>query len=204
VATGFYDLPRLLHIPGENLPKVKHYYDDAHPYVGQKVLVIGGANSACDVALETYYKGAEVTMAIREDTIYEKVKYWIRPNIVNRIEEGAIKAFFNTLVKEIRPKGVLLQSPEGIILLENDFVLAMTGYRPDYPFFEKLGLQFLDDRYRTPVMDPETYETNMQNVYFAGVIQAGLHTSKLFIENTRHHGEVIIADIAKKRARVKC
>jgi len=203
VATGFYDLPNLLHIPGENLAKVKHYYDDAHPYVGQKVLVIGGANSACDVALETYYKGAEVTMAIREEKIYEKVKYWIRPNIVNRIEEGSIKAYFNTLVKEIRPKEVLLQSPQGLIQLENDFVLAMTGYQPDYPFFEKLGLQFLDDVHRTPIMNPETYETNLPNVYIAGVIQAGMQTSKLFIENTRHHGEVIIAAIAKKRAMVK-
>ncbi|RMF22050.1 MAG: YpdA family putative bacillithiol disulfide reductase, partial [Bacteroidetes bacterium] len=131
VATGYYDTPRLMNVPGEDLPKVKHYYDDAHPYIGQKVLVVGAANSACDVALETWYKGAEVTMAIRESTIYEKVKYWIRPNIENRIKEGSIKAHFNTVVREIREKEVDLLTPEGPLTLENDFVLAMTGYQPN-------------------------------------------------------------------------
>lgn len=199
VATGFYDKPRMMGVPGEDLPKVKHFYDEAHPYVGQKVLVVGAANSACDVALETFYKGAEVTMAIREAGIYEKVKYWIRPNIENRIKEGSIRAFFNTKVKEIRPHEVLLQTPEGEVVLENDFVLAMTGYQPDYEFLEKLGIEFQDDKDRTPVMNEETFESNLPGVYLAGVIQAGLNTSKLFIENTRHHGERIVGEILRSR-----
>jgi thioredoxin reductase (NADPH) len=198
VATGFYDVPRLMNVPGEDLPKVKHFYDEAHPYVGQKVLVVGAANSACDVALETYYKGAEVTMCIREGSIYENVKYWIRPNIENRIKEGSIKAHFHSVVKEIRPHEVVLTTPDGEVTLENDFVLAMTGYQPDYVFLEKLGIQFNDDEQRTPVMDAETFESNLPGVYLAGVVQAGLNTSKLFIENTRHHGEVIIRNIIGK------
>ncbi len=198
IATGYYDTPRLLNVPGEDLPKVKHYYDEVHPYIKQKVLVIGAANSACDVALETFYKGAEVTMAIRESEIYPKVKYWIRPNIENRIKEGSIKAYFNTVVKEIRPKEVVLSGPDGEFTIENDFVLAMTGYKPDYSFLEKLGLKFRDDESRTPVFDPDTLETSLPNVYIAGVVCAGLSTSKLFIENTRHHGEVIIKDIKGK------
>ena len=198
VATGYYDTPRLLNIPGEDLPKVKHYYDEVHPYINQKVLVIGAANSACDVALETYYKGAEVTMAIREAEIYPKVKYWIRPNIENRIKEGSIKAHFNTIVTEIRPKEVLLSGPEGVFSIPNDFVLAMTGYQPDFPFLRSLGLQFSEDEHQIPRFNPETFETNLSNVYIAGVICAGLQTSKLFIENTRHQGEVIIRDIVKK------
>ncbi|MCC6727335.1 MAG: YpdA family putative bacillithiol disulfide reductase [Saprospiraceae bacterium] len=196
VATGFYDVPRLMNVPGEDLPKVKHFYDEAHPYVGQRVLVVGAANSACDVALETYYKGAEVTMCIREGGIYEKVKYWIRPNIENRIKEGSIKAFFNSTVKEIQPEAVLLTTPDGEVRLENDFVLAMTGYQPDFVFLEKLGIQFNDDAQRTPMMNPDTFESNLPGVYLAGVVQAGLDTSKLFIENTRHHGEVIVRQLA--------
>jgi len=197
VATGFYDQPRLMNVPGEELPKVKHFYDEAHPYVGQKVLVVGAANSACDVALETFYKGAEVTMAVRESGIYEKVKYWIRPNIENRIKEGSIRAFFNTSVREIRPREVLLDTPDGEVVLENDFVLAMTGYQPDYGFLEKIGIEIQSDENRTPVMDEETFESNLPNVYLAGVVQAGLNTSKLFIENTRHHGERIVAGVAR-------
>jgi len=195
IATGFYDVPRLMNVPGEDLPKVKHFYDEAHPYVGQKVLVVGAANSACDVALETYMKGAEVTMCIRENGIYENVKYWIRPNIENRIKEGSIKAFFNSTVKEIRPHEVVLTTPDGEVTLENDFVLAMTGYQPDYAFLEKLGIEFNADGQRTPVMNAETFESNLPGVYLAGVVQAGLNTSKLFIENTRHHGEVIVREV---------
>lgn len=198
VATGFYDKARRMNVPGEDLPKVKHFYDEAHPYIGQKVLVVGAANSACDVALETWSKGAEVTMAIREDRIYEKVKYWIRPNIENRINEGSIRAWFNTLVKEIRPTEVVLQTPDGEVVLENDFVLAMTGYQPDYLFLKTIGIEWQEDENRTPIMNPETFESNLPHVYLAGVVQAGLNTSKLFIENTRHHGEVIIAQILKK------
>ncbi len=199
IATGYFDTPRLLHIPGENLPKVKHYYDDPHPYVGQNVLVIGAANSACDVALETYYKGAKVTMAIREPEIYPRVKYWIRPNIENRIKEGSIKAHFNTTVSKITETSVTLQTPEGELNIENDYVLAMTGYKPDFKFLEKLGIAFQNDELHTPIFNPDTLESNLSNVYIAGVINAGLHTSKLFIENTRHHGELIIKNILSKK-----
>ena len=198
VATGFYDTPRLLHVPGENLPKVKHFYDDAHPYVGQKILVVGAANSGCDVALETYYKGAEVTMAVRKSEIYPKVKYWIRPNIENRIKEGAIKAYFDTKLLEIRAKEVVLDTPKGQITIENDFVLAMTGYQPNYPFLESLGITFTKDEFRLPIYNEATLETELPNIYVAGVIAAGMQTSKLFIENTRHHGELIIQSILKK------
>ncbi len=195
IATGYYDVPRMLNVPGEDLPKVKHYYDDAHPYIGQKVLVIGAANSACDVALETWQKGAEVTMAVREEMLYQRVKYWILPNIENRIKEGSIQAHFKTTVKEILPKAVVLNTPEGEQTIENDFVLAMTGYKPDYKFLKKLGVQFSDDENQTPILNPQSFESNLKNVYLAGVIQSGLHTSKLFIENTRHHGETIVQSI---------
>ena len=200
VATGYYDTPRLLNVPGEDLPKVRHYYDEAHPYIGQQILIVGAANSACDVALETYLKGAHVTMAVREDHIYEKVKYWIRPNIENRIKEGSIKAYFNTLVKAIRPEEVVLATPDGEVTIANDFVLAMTGYQPNYPFLESLGLAFDDSPQRLPLHDPETLESNLPDVYLAGVLLAGLSTSKLFIENTRHHGALIVQQIRRRIA----
>ena len=193
IATGYYDTPRFLGVPGEDLPKVKHYYDDAHPYIGQKVLVIGAANSACDVALETWQKGAaEVTMVIRESEIYPKVKYWIRPNVENRIKEGSIKAYFNTTVQAIHPDRVDLLGPEGPFTLENDFVLAMTGYQPNYPLLEQLGVTFTQGEDALPVYDPETLETEQARVYIAGVVCAGRQTSKLFVENTRHHGQLIV------------
>lgn len=203
IATGYYDTPRLLNVPGENLLKVKHYYDDAHIYVGQKILVVGAANSACDVALETFYKGAEVTMAIRESEIYPKVKYWIRPNIENRIKEGSIKAYFNTFVKDIQPKTVTLVSQEGELTIENDFVLAMTGYLPNYNLLERLGIEIPAEEPRIPIHDADTLETNLPNVYLAGVLCAGMQTSKLFIENTRDHGDRIIQNILKKRELVE-
>tara|TARA_R110002020_G_scaffold293535_5_gene509168 strand:- start:87675 stop:88649 length:975 start_codon:yes stop_codon:yes gene_type:complete len=196
ISTGFYDTPRKLNIPGENLPKVKHFYDSPHPYVNQKVLVIGAANSACDVALETYYKGAEVTMAIRENEIYPNTKYWIKPNIENRIKEGAIKAYFNTIVKEIRPNTVVLVTPDGEVELENDFVLAMIGYTPNYELFEKLGLPIDEENHKSPIHNPDTLETPLKNVYVAGVINSGMQTSKLFIENTRVHAEMIMEHLA--------
>lgn len=198
VATGFYDTPRLMNVPGEHLPKVKHFYDEAHHYVGQKIVVVGAANSGCDVALETYYKGADVTMVVRKDTIYEKVKYWIKPNIENRIKEGSIKAHFNSTVKEIKEKHVIINTPDGEIILENDFVLAMTGYMPDFNFMKKLGIEINNDELQKPKMNEDTFESNLPNVYLAGVIQAGLHTSKLFIENTRHHGEVIVGEVMRR------
>lgn len=199
VATGFYDTPRLLKVPGENLPKVKHYYDDAHPYIGQKVLIIGGANSGCDVALETWQKGAEVTMAIRKPELYDRVKYWILPNIQNRIKEGSIKAYFNTIVKEIKEDSVILENADnGIFEIENDYVLAMTGYKPDYDLLERLGIPISDDEDRVPLYDEETLESPIGGVYFAGVLNAGMMTSKLFIENTRHHGEVVVRGLESK------
>ena len=198
VATGFYDTPRLLNIPGESLPKVKHFYDDPHPYVNQKIVVIGSANSACDVALETYYKGAEVTMVIRESEIYPKVKYWIRPNIINRIKEGAIKAYFNSTVTEITEHQVRINTPDGPLTIENDFVLAMTGYKPNYALFEALGIDVSEDELKVPVHNAETLETNLPNVYVAGVINSGMQTSTLFIENTRVHSEMIIKAIQAK------
>ena len=199
VATGFYDTPRMLNIPGEDLKKVKHFHDDPHPYVDQKVLVIGAANSACDVALETYYKGADVTMAIRESEIYPKVKYWIRPNIENRIKEGSIKAYFNTSVTAIRPNEVVLQTADGQVVLENDFVLAMTGYMPNYQLFESLGIPVSTDEYRIPLHNEKTLETELSGVYVAGVINAGMQTSKLFIENTRVHSRLIVQSILSKK-----
>ena len=199
IATGYYDKPRLLGIKGENLPKVKHYYDEAHHYIGQKVAVIGGANSACDVALETWSKGAHVTMIVREAHLYQNVKYWILPNIENRIKEGALKAYFNSVVTEIRETEIDIKTPEGQKTIENDYVLAMTGYMPDYNFLKNMGVNILDNEMQTPVFNPETLETNLENVYVAGVINAGLATSKLFIENTRDHGDIILQAISSKR-----
>ena len=203
VATGFYDTPRLLNIPGESLPKVKHFYDDPHPYVNQKIVVIGSANSACDVALETYYKGAEVTMVIREPEIYPKVKYWIRPNIINRIKEGAIKAYFNSTVTEITENEVHINTPDGPLTIDNDFVLAMTGYQPNYALFEALGIDISEDELKVPVHHADTLETNLPNVYVAGVINSGMQTSTLFIENTRVHSEMIIKAIQAKNPSLK-
>ncbi len=198
VATGFYDTPRLLGVPGEDLPKVKHYYDDPHAYINQDVLVIGAANSACDAALECWRKGARVTMAIRSASIYDRVKYWIRPDIENRIKEGSIIAHFNTTVTAIHPTSVDLKTPEGPLRIANDFVLAMTGYLPNYALFERLGLPVETDDACKPIFDPETLQTQLPGVYLAGVACAGQETSKLFIENTRDHGERIITHLQTK------
>ncbi len=200
VVTGFYDLPKRLNIPGGNLPKVKHYYDDWHPYIGQKVVVVGAANSACDVALELYHKGAEVTMVVRKDSISPRVKYWIKPNIENRIKEGSISAFFNSNIAEIKEGEVTIKTPEKTVTLENDFVLAMTGYLPDYDFFKKIGMKFHDDASETPIYNEETLETNVPNLYIAGVVNAGKHTSKFFIENTREHAAIILKDILERKS----
>lgn len=197
LATGFYDIPVLMKVPGEDLAKVKHYYDEAHHYLGQKVLVIGAANSACDVALETWQKGAEVTMAVRGPELYERVKYWILPNIKNRIKEGSIEAHFNTVVKRIDHSTVTLYNKEkGEFTIENDFVLAMTGYTPDYSLIKILGIDIASDEYDTPVFNEETLETNRKNIYIAGVINGGRKTNRYFIENTRHHGDVIINQLS--------
>jgi thioredoxin reductase (NADPH) len=198
VCSGFFGKAVPMNVPGEDLAKVRHYYDEAHPYIGQKVLVVGAANSACDVALETYQKGADVTMCVRSDHIYDRVKYWIKPNIENRIKEGSIKAYFNTVVKEIRPRDVILDTPEGLIVLENDFVLAMTGYQPDYGLLSSVGIQIRSDEFQTPIFNEETLETSLPNVYLAGVICGGLKTNELFIENSRVHAQTIISDISGK------
>lgn len=196
IATGFYDLPFLLNVPGEELPKVKHYYDEPHPYFGQKIIVVGAANSAVDVALETYRKGAEVTMVVREPEINQRVKYWVRPDIENRIKESSIDAYFESSILEIRPNTVDINTPSGKRTLENDFVLAMTGYQPDFSFLLSLGVQIGKDEMQTPSHNPETMESNVSGIYLAGVICGGLQTNKWFIENSRVHAAVIMEQIA--------
>ncbi len=197
LSLGFYDLPYLLHVPGEDLPKVRHYYSEPHPYFGQKIIVVGAANSAVDVALETWRKGADVTMVIREDSIRESVKYWVRPDIENRIKEGSIKSYFNSSVKRITHKTVEIETQQGDVTLENDFVLAMTGYQPPFYFMTACGIHFHTDKFHTPIYDEQTMETNVPNVYLAGVICGGLKTNKWFIENSRVHAEMIINKLRK-------
>jgi thioredoxin reductase (NADPH) len=198
LALGFYDLPYLLNVPGEDLPKVKHYYDEPHPYFRQKVVVVGAANSAVDVALETWRKGAEVTMVIREPAIRDSVKYWVKPDIENRIKDGEIKAHFNSHLTLITPKTVHISGPEGEKVIENDFVLAMTGYQPPFAFMQGCGIQFRDDADHTPVYDEKTMETSVPGLYLAGVVCGGLKTNKWFIENSRVHATLIIADLVPK------
>jgi len=195
VATGFYGLPRLLDIPGESMPKVKHYYDEAHPYIGRDIIIIGGANSACDVALETYQKGANVTMVVRKPELTDRVKYWILPNIKNRIEEGSIKCYFSSTVTKIKEESVTIQTPDGRIQLKNDFVLAMTGYTPDYKLLKSLNIKIDTDEYQTPIYNEETFESSLPNVYLTGVVNGGLKTNRFFIENTRHQADVIVERI---------
>jgi len=198
VATGFYDTPRPLGVPGEELSKVRHYYDDPHAYIRQNVLVVGAANSAADAALECYRKGANVTMAVRGAEISSRVKYWVRPDIENRIREGSIAAHFNTTVTAIRPHEVDLRTPTGALTIANDFVLAMTGYTPNYELFEALGLEIGDDEACKPVFNPDTLETSLPGVYMAGVACGGLATASLFIENTRDHGDIIVNNIGSR------
>lgn len=195
VATGFYDTPNWMQIPGEDLPKVRHYYEDPHPYIDQKVLVVGARNSACDAALELHQKGASVTMVIRGGEIHPNVKYWIRPNIINRIAEGSIPAYFHTNLLEIKETEVLLGGPQGTFYLPNDFVLAMTGYQPNYSLLHRLGISCAADDTGIPEHHPETLETNLPGVFLSGVICGGRKTSTYFIENTRDQGELIIQRI---------
>jgi thioredoxin reductase (NADPH) len=201
LALGFYDLPYLLNVPGEDLPKVKHYYDEPHPYYAQKIVVVGAANSAVDVALETFRKGAAVTMVIREKTIRESVKYWVRPDIENRIAEGSITAYFESEVLRIDPTNVVIKTPQGEKTLENDFVLAMTGYQPPFAFMRACGITFHDDPFHTPVYDEDTMETTVENLYLAGVMVGGLKTNKWFIENSRVHAVMILDALKKKLGR---
>jgi thioredoxin reductase (NADPH) len=195
ISTGFYDIPNMLNIPGEDLPKVRHYYKDPHFYTKQHVIVVGANNSSVDVALETYRKGAQVSMVIRESEIGERVKYWVRPDIVNRIKEGSIKAYFNSSLAEIRENEVDIIGPDGKITIQNDFVLAMTGYQPDLSFLKKLGINISKDEQQIPEHDSETMETNMKGIYLAGVICGGMNTHAWFIENSRVHAEKIIKQL---------
>lgn len=197
VCTGFYDLPNLMNIPGEDLPKVRHYYKDPHFYSKQKVLIVGANNSSVDAALETYRKGAEVTMVIRNKQIGERVKYWVRPDIVNRIQEGSIKAYFNSSLNAISEHEVDIATPEGNISIPNDFVLAMTGYKPDFSFLKKLGIKLSEDDLQLPEHNSETMETNIKGLYLAGVVCGGMNTHKWFIENSREHGSRIVDSIKK-------
>lgn len=197
VATGFYDIPNTLDVPGEDLEKVSHYYNNPHYYAGQKVVVVGASNSAIDAALECWRKGAEVTLVVRGPEIGQRVKYWVRPDIINRIEEGSIKAYFNSTVKAIYPESIDIETEGKTISIPNDFVLALTGYKPNFNFLEKLGINISDDAKRLPEYDQETMETNIKNLYLAGVICGGMETHKWFIENSRIHAKMIVANILR-------
>ena len=201
VATGFYDIPVMLNVEGENLPKVKHYYHDPHYYAFQKIVVVGANNSAVDVALETWRKGAEVTMVIRESEIGQRVKYWARPDIINRIKEGSITAYLDSNIHGITPGTVSINTPDGIVEIANDFVLAMTGYKPNFSMLKQLGVELADDDSRQPTYNPETMETNQPNVYLAGVVCGGMNTHKWFIENSRVHADMIVKSIVDKDGR---
>jgi thioredoxin reductase (NADPH) len=198
IATGFYDIPYLLNVPGEQLPKVKHYYKDPHFYAFQKVIVVGAQNSAVDAALETWRKGAEVTMVIRGTEVGKRVKYWVRPDIENRIKEGSIKAYYNSSVKTIREHEVEINTPEGLVTIANDWVLSMTGYQPDLAFLKTIGVELCADDTCKPTYDEETHETNRKNIFLAGVICGGMNTHRLFIENSREHAVKIIDTISKR------
>ena len=197
LATGYYDVPNLLHVPGEDLPKVIHYYKEAHPYYNQDVAVIGAKNSAAIAALELFWTGARVTLIHRGGEISEKVKYWIRPNIENRIKNGEIKAYFHSKVVEIRPDSLVLDTPEGKVILRNDFLFALTGYSPDLQFLNSVGVT-LDPTTQRPRTNAATLESETPGIYLAGVIVAGMHTNEVFIENGRFHGQQIADDIAQK------
>jgi thioredoxin reductase (NADPH) len=197
VATGYYDLPNPLAIPGEDLPKVMHYYNEPHPYYDTDVLVIGAKNSAAIAALELWRRGARVTLVHRGPAIHKNVKYWIKPDIENRIANGEVSAYFNTSVEEILPETVRIRTLEGEKVLKNDFVFALTGYHPDYEFLRKLGIQLTEPELR-PACNPQTFESNVPGIYVAGVIVAGSRTSEIFIENGRFHGGQIAADLRVK------
>ena len=202
LATGFYDLPYLLHVPGEDLPKVKHYYDEPHPYYDMDVVVVGAANSAVDVALEVYRKGAKsVTMVVREEEINPRVKYWVRPDIDNRIKEGSITAYFESNITKIEEHSIDIQTPKEHLTIPNDFVLAMTGYQPDFAFLKHIGVEIGKDEFKTPIYDQTTMQTNVAGVYLAGVICGGLKTNAWFIENSREHADMIIQDITNLTSR---
>ncbi len=195
IATGFYDIPNLLNVPGEELPKVSHYYKEPHFYSKQNVAVIGASNSSTDAALECWRKGANVTLIIRGDEVGSRVKYWVRPDIINRIEEGSITAYYNATVKEITQNKILINTKKGTEVLDNDYVLALTGYRPDFKFLNLLNVELSKDEKKLPQYNPDTMETNVSGVYLAGVVCGGMETHKWFIENSRVHAKLIMQDI---------
>ena len=198
ICTGFYDIPYLLNIPGEELDKVLHYYNESHPYYKMNIAIVGAGNSAVDVALDTYRKGAKsVTMIIREKEIGKNIKYWVKPDIINRIESEEIKAFYESEIVEIKEKTIIVKSSSGQEEIDNDFVLAMTGYQPNYDILKKLGVKINNDEFKTPVFNEQTMETNVTGVFLAGVICGGLKTNKWFIENSRDHSEKILNSIIK-------
>jgi len=201
LATGYYDRPNYLNVPGEDLPKVIHYYKEAHPYYAHDVLVVGGKNSAAIAALELFWTGARVTMVHRHPALHNNIKYWIKPNIENRIKAGEVKAFFDSSVVSIEPDAVHLMTPQGPVRLKNDFVFAMTGYRPDTEFLARHGIHF-DETSQRPRLNPDTLESERPGVYLAGVLVAGMHTNEIFIENGRFHGRQIADDVALKLDRV--
>lgn len=198
LATGFYDLPNLMNVPGEDLPKVQHYYKEPWPYINSKVLVVGGANSAVDAALETWRKGAEVSMVLLEEEVDQNVKYWVRPDIMNRIKEGSITAYTKSRIKEITEHEVIISTSDGEVTIENDFVLAMTGYKPNFALLDQLGVELSLDEKRQPCYDQTNQESNVPGVYLAGVVCGGLNTREFFIENSVVHAETIMKDIREK------
>jgi thioredoxin reductase (NADPH) len=201
VSTGYYDLPNWLGIPGEDLAKVNHYYNEPHPFFAQDVLVIGGKNSAAIAALDLWRHGARVTLVHRGAELHRHIKYWIKPDIENRIKNGEITAFFNTTVSNITEDTVTLQTPKGERVLPNNFVFALTGYRPDFAFIEAMGVHLDPENARCPICKPDTLESNVPGIYVAGVVVAGERTNEIFIENGRFHGDLIAADLAEKFGR---
>ncbi|MBQ0736436.1 YpdA family putative bacillithiol disulfide reductase [Aquimarina celericrescens] len=199
VATGFYDIPNTMNVPGEDLPKVSHYYKDPHFYAKQKLAVVGASNSAVDAALECYRKGADVTMIVRGHEIGKRVKYWVRPDIMNRIKEESIKAHYNATVKEIFEDKISITTPNGDIDIENDYVLALTGYKPNFEFLKKIGITLSDDEKLYPEYNEETMESNVENLYLAGVICGGMDTHVWYIENSRIHATAILNSITEKQ-----
>ncbi len=198
VSTGYYDLPNYLSIPGEDLPKVKHYYHEPHPYFDQDVLVIGGKNSAAIAALDLWRHGARVTLVHRGAALHPHIKYWIKPDIENRIKNGEVVAHFNTIISQITEDSVTLLTPGGPRVLPNHFVFALTGYHPDFDFIESLGVRLDEANARCPICNPATLESNVPGIYLAGVVVAGERTNEIFIENGRFHGDLIATDLAEK------
>jgi len=195
IATGFYDIPNLLNVPGEDLPKVIHYYKEAHPFTLQNIAIVGASNSSVDAALEIYRKGGNVTMIVRGNNIGKRVKYWVRPDILNRIKEGSISVFYNSEIKAIHPNEIIIETPQGDKTILNDYVIALTGYKPNFKFLESAGLKFSEDEKHIPVYNSETMESNVDGLYLAGVICGGMETHKWFIENSRIHAKQIVAHI---------